>query len=65
MIQIKRRNVFPYTKLREAQDIKVIGSAYDYMLSEDLFYDTLYHLNSEGIETCTKLLAQQIVPFIE
>jgi hypothetical protein len=49
----------------EAQDIKVIGSAYDYMLSEDLFYDTLYHLNSEGIENCTKLLAQQIVPFIE
>ena len=49
----------------EAQDIKVVGFAYDYMFPANLFYDTKYHLNSKGIETCTKLLAQQIVPFVE
>ena len=49
----------------ESKCIEVIGSAHDYMLPVDLFYDTIYHLNSEGIEICTKLLAQQLGPFLQ
>ena len=49
----------------ESEGIKVVGSPYDYMLPVDLFYDTMYHLNSDGIEICTKLLAQQLGPFLQ
>lgn len=49
----------------ESKGIKVVGSAHDYMFPTNLFYDTTYHLNSGGMEACTKLLAQQLVPFLQ
>ena len=49
----------------DSKGIQVIGYAHDYMFPASLFYDTTYHLNSEGIDACTKLLAQQLVPFLE
>ena len=49
----------------ESKGIQVVGSAHDYMFPANLFYDTTYHLNSGGTEACTKLLAQQLGPFLQ
>ena len=49
----------------ESKGMQVVGSAHDYMFPTNLFYDTTYHLNSEGTEACTKLLAQQLVSFLQ
>ena len=39
-----------------------LGEPQDYFFDHSLVYDTLYHLNSDGVIKCTSLLAEQLKP---
>jgi len=42
--------------------IKVVGAPADYMFEQNLFFDSTYHLNANGIRKCTLRLADQLKP---
>ncbi|MBY6190727.1 hypothetical protein KUV22_09900 [Microbulbifer agarilyticus] len=45
-----------------SNDIPFAGSAKDYLLPVDLFFDTEYHLNANGIESRTQLTVRDLGP---
>ncbi len=49
-----------YWTLRERLDFKVIGNPFEYILDENWFYDSNFHLNDAGSIVRTKIFLQDI-----
>ena len=45
--------------------VKVVGDYKDSMLESEYFYDTLYHLNAEGVRLRTEELTSQLKPYLK
>ena len=49
-----------YSYLYETLDCEIIGNVNDYIIEEDYFYDSNFHLNDSGVILRTSLLAHDI-----
>lgn len=47
-------------RLKEAYDFPVISDYKNYKMDQDLFFDTVYHLNDEGVIVRTEMLIEDI-----
>ena len=45
--------------------VKVVGDYKDSMLESEYFYDTVYHLNAEGVRLRTEKLTSQLKPYLK
>ncbi|MBR5308768.1 MAG: hypothetical protein IKU43_08355 [Clostridia bacterium] len=50
-----------YTALCEKLDFEIISNVNDYIMDEEYFFDTNYHLNDTGVEYRTSLLAKDLM----
>ena len=49
---------------QDIKNIPFINKPEDYIFDDNLFYDTVYHLNREGRELRTKSFIEDLRPFI-
>lgn len=61
--QIPRKNIQVIREFWEDMSVPVIGKADDSMLGSEFFYDTYYHLNTEGVKKRTDLLIEELRPW--
>ena len=45
--------------------VEVVGNYKDSMLESEYFYDTVYHLNAEGVRLRTEKLTSQLKPYLK
>ena len=63
--EIVDANIKTIRRFWNSMGVEVVGNYKDSMLESEYFYDTLYHLNAEGVRLRTEELTSQLKPYLK
>mgnify|MGYP003342957114 CR=1 FL=1 len=63
--EIVDANIKTIRRFWNSMGVEVVGNYKDSMLESEYFYDTVYHLNAEGVRLRTEKLTSQLKPYLK
>ena len=63
--EIVDANIKSIRRFWNSMGVEVVGNYKDSMLESEYFYDTVYHLNAEGVRLRTEKLTSQLKPYLK